>query len=115
MDRINPWKKINPLWWLGNCDEPLPPDDKFIGQPQWLRRLRWFLRNPFHNFTYYVIGVADRKFDRINLWNKWGNLNLVLPLIAYRGKKWEWYFGWREKGNFGIAFRKSPLRYMILD
>src|SRR5882762_9122166 len=49
--------KANPLWWFRNADQPKPeasyrPDDKW-------RVLKWHIRNPLHNFTFYVIGVAD--------------------------------------------------------
>jgi hypothetical protein len=28
------------------------------------RDLKWSFRNPFHNFDHYVIGIADKSFQR---------------------------------------------------
>lgn len=109
-----PWcQQFNPVWWVGNVDDPVPPewyrpDSKF--RNQW-----WQLRNPFHNFTFYVIGVADKRFTRIGKhpdkvfspeggWNwamvryKW----VRLPFISYQRGRFGMYLGWRERGNFGI-------------
>ena len=60
--KIHFYNKLNPVWWFGNIDDPTPPawyrpDDKH-------RVGKWRLRNPFHNFDHYVIGVADKKFVR---------------------------------------------------
>lgn len=65
MKRISWKKKINPCWWLKNDDDPVPPDDFHSKRPMWLRQLLWFVRNPMHNFTFYVIGIADRHKLRI--------------------------------------------------
>ncbi len=52
--KISAFKKLNPCWWIRNDDDPLPPG--------WFRNdlLMWLLRNPLHNFMWYVIGIADR-------------------------------------------------------
>jgi hypothetical protein len=56
--------KLNPIWWLKNDDEQKLDDGTTDwyrpGQPQWLRRLAWELRNPFQNLRAYVLGVQDR-------------------------------------------------------
>ena len=113
-------KKANPAWWVANSDSPLPwwwrPDD----EPA-VRRRSWLMRNPMHNFTNYVIGVADRPTHRIGLdadsiWNENGPFNLAvtragpflyLPMVSYRGFFIETYVGWRERGNFGGALRRA--------
>ena len=108
-------EKFNPLWWFGNADEPDPPEsyrphDKY-------RRLKWHLRNPFHNFTFYVIGLADKSFVRsgrypeVNFAPR-GGWNFVisrrtwlpLPFISYcHGVKgFHFYCGWRSGGVFGL-------------
>lgn len=110
--------KLNPKWWIENSDDPLPwwwkPD-----APLDERKRTWMMRNPFHNFTHYVIGVADRHTHRVgikarSIWNDGGSFNasvtragplIYLPMISNRGKFLEWYFGWRESGNFGAAMR----------
>ena len=116
-------KKLNPLWWIQNEDDGNCGDKGFFervcnNKCDIKCKIRWFIRNPFHNFMFYVIGVADRKCDRKpkSIWNKKGyswNFDytkckwLYLPLISYRSKngKFEFYFGWRDRGNFGIACR----------
>jgi hypothetical protein len=110
--------KMNPKWWIGNSDDPLPwwwkPD-----APLDERERTWMMRNPFHNFTHYVIGVSDRHTHRYginarSIWNDEGPMNLsvtrsgpllYLPMVSNRGRFFEWYFGWRESGNFGAAWR----------
>ncbi|MFA6543540.1 MAG: hypothetical protein WCS99_03890 [Limisphaerales bacterium] len=106
------FQKWNPIWWFGNVDDPEPPDWYRPGSP--CRRPLWQLRNPLHNFTFYVIGIADRPFTRTGRfpdavfapdggWNwavagcKW----VRLPFISYNGEWWRFYLGWRERGNFG--------------
>ena len=115
-----PWyKKINPLWWVGNALDPvdkLNPDGTpkhptiGAGKPLWIRKILWAIRNPLSNFMKYVIGFEDRP-EIVNpgkMWpidgQKW---NIVMPFIAYRGKKYEWYIGWRAGRSFGAAFRGS--------
>ncbi len=52
------------LRWLawalfGNLDDgPTGPADFEPGRPAWLRAMLWWLRNPFHNLTFYVLGVT---------------------------------------------------------
>lgn len=54
-------QKLNPLWWLGNADDPVPPPDWYRPGRRF-RKARRHLRNPLHNFTFYVIGIADKDF-----------------------------------------------------
>lgn len=107
--------KFNPIWWFKNSDDPLPPESY---RPNDKHRLtKWRFRNPLHNFTFYVIGVADKKVVRSGLcpesnsnpiggWNvtatrsKW----LYLPFISWcHGQNgFHFYCGWRSRGNFGF-------------
>ena len=117
--KIHFYQKLNPVWWLKNADDPKPPewyrpDDKH-------RRLKWSFRNPFHNFDFYVIGVADKKFSRSG---KFPALNsdprggwdfeasrykfIWLPFVAYHRPNFDFYFGWRNRGNFGIKINFNP-------
>lgn len=110
--------RINPLWWAGNADEP--------HAPQWYRPtdrhrdLKYHWRNPCHNWNCYVIGLSDRRFHRSGYFpdkigNPEGGWNFAvshygicyLPFWSYNGKHHDFYFGWRERGNFGIAWRKK--------
>jgi hypothetical protein len=115
LPKIHWYKKINPLWWFKDIDDPLPP--AWYRPSRKTRRLTWSLRNPFHNFNFYVIGVADRKFTRSSRYpevtsNPHGGWNfavskykrLQLPFVSYRRGRLETYFGWRDRGNFGIKF-----------
>jgi hypothetical protein len=57
--RVSILAKLDPLFWLGNDVDPVPPDWFEIGGPQWWRAAAWLLRNPMANFMAYVIGVKD--------------------------------------------------------
>jgi len=107
--------KFNPIWWFKNADDPIPPEwyrphDKH-------RLMKWGFRNPLHNFTFYVVGVADKSVVRSGRypadnfspkggWNlavtrhKW----LYLPFASWcHGQKgFHYYCGWRSSGNFGF-------------
>lgn len=109
-------KKI--LWNIfGNDDDWPPPDSYRQGEAMWKRKLMWSLRNPLHNFTFYVIGIADKEFTvrgryPNDVFNRGGGWNwfvceykwLRLPFISYIGESIKFYIGWRERGNFGIKF-----------
>jgi hypothetical protein len=69
----------------------------------------WYLRNPLHNFTFYVIGMADKlKYRKpYDVFNETGDKhNIILPFYSYYGDKYKFYIGWRERGNFGVKFTK---------
>lgn len=106
-------QKLNPVWWLGNVDDPIPPDWYRPGKR--FRKARWSLRNPFHNFTFYVIGVADKDFTRSgthpgHVFNPEGGWTRAvsrtrwrrLPFVSYIRNDFKCYAGWRERGNFGL-------------
>ena len=106
-------QKWNPVWWLGNIDTPEPPPDYKPDDPHRIRRYQW--RNPGHNFTFYVIGIADKEFFRVGrhpeeVFKPGGGTNWAmsfrgihppLPFVSYQGRHCSTYFGWRERGNFG--------------
>lgn len=118
---IRPWQKLNPLWSLGNADDPVPPDWYRPDDPK--RRVLWQLRNPLHNFTFYVVGVSDKATVRTGKyanhvfapgggWN-WAVTRrhvLLLPFVSYEGSRCRFYFGWRESGNLGakLNFKRRP-------
>ncbi|MFZ0826499.1 MAG: hypothetical protein WAO02_03665 [Verrucomicrobiia bacterium] len=110
---IHFYNKLNPVWWLGNIDEPCAPAGYRPNGS--CRNFMWFMRNPFTDFTDYVIGVADKKTVRYGFYpalngNPNGGWNFAvtrrrivfLPFIDYKRHRFEFYFGWRERGNFGI-------------
>ena len=115
------YNKLNPVWWFGNIDDPVPP--AWYRPDSHHRDFLWHLRNPFHNFDHYVIGIADKKFVRYSKYAE-GNPNrsshwdfavarrklAVLPFISCHRDRFNFYFGWRERGNFGIKlnFSKPP-------
>lgn len=113
-------KKI--IWALfGNDDDPNPPVNYYAHEPMLYRGVRWWFRNPFHNLTFYVLGLADEPFRRVVVYPRGISGLLVfrpeggwyiacakykwlrLPFISYQGtglvKKF--YLGWRERGNLG--------------
>lgn len=110
-------QKLNPVFWFGNSDEPNPPDWYRPEDPG--RNWKWHARNPFHNLTFYVMGIADTEFTRIgphpeHVFDPEGGWNwavsraalLPLPYVSYRGKRTQFYLGWRERGNFGIKLTR---------
>ena len=121
------YRKLNPLWWFGNEDDGWC-GEKDPGMKWWLDEncdgkcsikcaLKWFIRNPFHNFAFYVIGFADKEIENTEFWPKYPNKTLFvirkvkdtfirIPFFSFRYKGWEGYIGWRERGNFGYALRK---------
>ena len=118
---IHWYDKCNPVWWLGNDDDSVPPDWYEPDNPH--RKRDWFFRNPFTNFTYFVIGVADKDTMRYGRYpkevgNPHGGWNfaitrrriIFLPFWDYKNSRMEFYFGWRERGNFGIKlnFHHTP-------
>lgn len=98
------------------------------------KAMGWLLRNPFHNFTYYVIGSAGCQNDEFTILKinrkqvvfmkydpiahtvfggRYSSFYLGFhngkPLISFRlayGSKWksDFYIGWRDRGNFGFKF-----------
>lgn len=118
---VSAWNRINPVWWFGNADQPKPPADYLPGRR--LRNLRWHIRNPIHNFGHYVIGIGDKDLVRsgrfpARLSSPQGGWTVAvckrghvrLPFVDYRHGRFEFYFGWRTGGNFGIKFnlRQTP-------
>lgn len=118
---IHFYDKLNPVWWLRNADDPTPPDWYLPADPH--RATKWRLRNPFHNFNFYVIGVADKKIVRSGRYpeqnsNPNGGWNFAvtrriaafLPFISYDRSWISFYFGWREHGAFGakLNFHHIP-------
>lgn len=111
-------QKWNPIWWFGNADDPQPP--LWYRPEQKLRGTLWQLRNPLHNFTFYVIGCHDKEFVRRGRepkavfhpqsdWN-WAVIEkgwIRLPFVSYEGQHVRWYALWREKGNFGLKLQRS--------
>lgn len=109
-------QKLNPVWWFGNADEPVPP--KWYRPGQRGRTFYWHLRNPWHNFDCYVIGVSDQiitcsgrfptnTFNPNGGWNwtvcryKWWRL----PFISYSRGRLRFYSGWRPSGAFGLELK----------
>lgn len=118
LPKIHFYNKINPVWWFGNMDDPKPPD--WYRPDSKHRNFLWHLRNPFHNFVFYVIGIADKEFKRTSLEPEGGpnpqdhwdvavarRKFLALPFIGYHRGRFNFYFGWRDRGNFGIKLNLS--------
>jgi hypothetical protein len=99
------------------------------------RALRWTLRNPFHNLTFYALGSAGSRNSQFTLLSLSGegiqflqykkeadtvfasnNTSLYLafhgwkPFGSFRfryspTRSFDTYLGWRERGNLGAKFR----------
>lgn len=119
LPKIHFYDKLNPVWWLKNQDNPEPP--KWYKPNDKHRKLKWSFRNPFHNFNFYVIGVADKKISRSGRFpdqnsNPRGGWDfefarykfIWFPFMSYHRPKFDFYFGWRERGDFGIKFNINP-------
>jgi hypothetical protein len=120
-----PWyKKINPFWWFGNYNDPVngldadgtPKHGSFhSSKPLWIRKILWGIRNPLSNFMKFVIGFQDRP-EIVNMGKQWPadgqKWNITMPFISYRGKKYEFYLGWRKGLTVGAAFRGANSKPM---
>ena len=103
-------------------------------KPSISKAARWWIRNPFHNFCFYVIGSAERVNSEIDLLKvsqdnfscmtyrpigktvfagegssfylalHGGKPFISLRFLYFNSWRTEIYLGWREKGNFGIKF-----------
>jgi hypothetical protein len=124
--KIHFYDRLNPIWWFKNADEPTPP--RWYRPVDKHRRLKWSFRNPLHNFDCYVIGVADKKCRRSGRFpdknsDPRGGWDfdatrykfIWLPFIAYHRPKFDFYFGWRNHGNFGIKININPKRKPAAD
>ncbi len=119
---------LNPF---GNWNEPMPYPEirKVQAEKSWLPAgVWWNLRNPFHNFCHYWIGITPlgNRYEWIipesagwirstedykdnwsySYWKKEGS-RFKLPFWNYTGTSWQFYIGWLSRGNFGIALRKT--------
>ena len=77
----------------------------------------WWLRNPLHNFTHYVIGVADQEHTYVG--PDMDSQGFIKAYVLYNGRKLPFYafnykglfsyIGWRPSGGFGIKliYRKQ--------
>lgn len=123
---IAPGSWRNPFWlFFGNEDDGVYGDKAFNpeGRRDWRTALRWWLRNPAHNLTFYVIGVAH--LDRVvegpwapaihNPDGGWlrcrthvvrGGRPRVYPFVSYDGKRLRFYAGWRPGGAFGLKLQR---------
>ena len=118
---VCPGLKRSPKFWFHNLDDSIPPPDYRPNDKYRVRK--WYFRNSMHNFNFYVIGLADKTFHRSarfpgevfnphnHGWNwavcqyKW----VRLPLLSYHRRHFQFYIGWRERGNFGakLTFDKQ--------
>lgn len=121
--------------WLSQWGAKLEDNIEFHpGEITFWRFVRWQIRNPLHNFMFYVIGITwmknisqttvinTGKIPNVvpSVWPQ-GDEGLaivlrakVLPFISFRkvigSRRLETYAGWRERGNFGLAFRLKKVR-----
>ena len=126
-DRLPWWRKLNPWWALFGND-----DDGYFGDESWRAgRVQtfalawaWWVRNPCHNLTWYLIGVADRERMHRGRWapdiHKPGGgwllsvtdvvilrVRLKLPFVSYISPYVKLYAGWRPSGAFGLKLNTN--------
>jgi hypothetical protein len=126
------YKKLNPIWWFLNDDEPDPPDWHLSGKPYLVRQLSWYKRNPLQNFGKYVVGVRDRNFTVVSTApvyaTNWSDVDpnktgwklstihlgwLRLPYVSYEDEHLIWYAGWQWSGFFGFKFNIKDSTFQI--
>lgn len=123
---------------FGNDDDGLFGEgaNYYPEEPETLSKaVRWGVRNPLHNFCFYVIGSAHRKNSEVTLLSAspshfemasykeeaetvfpsrtscfYLGLHGLKPFISLRlawseSRRSDFYVGWREKGNFGLKFQ----------
>jgi hypothetical protein len=103
-------EKANLVWWLQNRDSTN-------------HTFAYWIRNPCHNFTFYVLGVADKKTTIYGIYpaspftpKNGFNFTVThyrwrwLPFVSYHKNSFHAYHGWRPSGNFGnkLNWEKSP-------
>ena len=102
-----------------NFDDPIPPNWFEAGKKMWVRKVLWWVRNPFHDLCFYIIGIADKSFTSIGKhpnhvfnpnygWN-WAVRKYKIfrfPFVSYINHI-KFYIGWRERGNFGIKLTSN--------
>jgi hypothetical protein len=122
-------KKLNPIWWFQNDDDPDPPTWYHPEWAGWRRMLTWHvIRNPGHNFMFYVVGVQDRNFT---VWGKTPVMEtdasdsgqygarwcvilpgrevwIPLPYFSWTGKWFSFHIGWMCPGAFSFRFILTP-------
>jgi hypothetical protein len=110
------WKKLNPIWWLGN-DEASAQGNTFAYK---------YLRNIAQNFRWYVIGFADqphtvtgREGNPGTIPNKrsdmrpaesgwqYSYIHPFFPFVSYSSAHLTFYIGWEPRGGFGLLFNTS--------
>ena len=121
-------KRFNPIWWVKNDDDFPPPADyrPKLKAGAW-RDFNWWCRNPFTNFTNYVIGLEDRDFtltgrypDHVGNPNGGWNWTFIhykwvrLPFISYTHKfkrtEFNFYLGWRPAGCLGAKLARQAIQ-----
>jgi hypothetical protein len=150
-DKVNKKSLSSWLAWsfIGNDDDGVYGEKPTAGN--WTneklgpkRAFMWWLRNPMHNFTFYVIGSAHKKNSEFVLFKCAENEGCQFmkyhkkastvfagkgtsffvgfhgwkPFVSLRidyGRRLDFYFGWRERGNFGIKLVASASSLRIKD
>lgn len=120
------WRKLNPWWaFFGNADDGYWGDIYWNpeGRTDFATAVRWWLRNPAHNLTHYVLGVVDRQRT---VCSPYGSAHarpgggwllgytrvgrLVLPYANFTSDRIKFYAGWRPGGALGfkLNFKRRP-------
>lgn len=114
---------INWLVWalFGNEQDGIYGDSNWNpeGKTDAWTAVKWWFRNPLHNLTWHVIGFVQESTTRYDMrdidgpgWNLAYSVRDAYPKRKYRfaryiGDGWEFYAGWRARGNFGLKLRRT--------
>lgn len=114
------------VWALfGNADDGPIGDAGWNPQriDNWWWRLKWWVRNPFHNFCFYTLGNKHKDVDikgwpTVDVFTRQGGWCLTwaktdgfmrFPFVSYIGRI-KFYVGWRLGNSFGIKLTANSKR-----
>ena len=84
----------------------------------WWVRLKWWLRNPAHNWCWHVKGFtheATLRYDaqandqdgrNLGWTERLAEPGVYYPFTRHLGRYFEWYRGWRGTGAWGLKFKR---------
>lgn len=118
----NPFKYV--IWAIfGNADDgPIGDGWNLTREDTWWIRVKWWFRNPFHNFTFYTLGNCHKDitvygWPSVNVFNpNYGwcftistTGRMWYPFISYIGR-FKFYIGWRLGNSFGVKLTANSKR-----
>ena len=125
---MRPYNRLNPLHWLvalfsnSRKSDYLKQGTLHVVESPYkaTKRVRYWLRNPAHDFTHFVVGFQGEP-DFSTVWERkparaprglglalrryrW----LWLPWVYWGGRRVVFYAGWSDGGALGFKLRRAP-------